>query len=108
MGGDLSDIIKQVNDAGLMFGLWFEPEMINEDSDLYRAHPDWVLKIPGRQPAICRNQLVLDITRQDVQDYIIKAVNNILDNNHIEYVKWDFNRYLTDTYSCTLRQRASG
>ncbi len=108
MGGDLSDIIKQVNDDGLMFGLWFEPEMINEDSDLYRAHPDWALKIPGRAPALCRNQLVLDITRKDVRNYIIKAVNDILDNNHIEYVKWDFNRYLTDAYSALCDKEHQG
>lgn len=108
MGGDLSDVIKQVNDMGLMFGLWFEPEMINEDSDLYRAHPDWALKIPGRAPALCRNQLVLDITRKDVRDYLIKAVNDILDNHHIEYVKWDFNRYLTDVYSALADKEHQG
>ena len=99
MGGDMASVIKQVNDMGLMFGLWFEPEMINEDSDLYRAHPDWALTIPGRAPARGRNQLVLDITREDVRDYLITSVNKILDENNIGYVKWDFNRYLTDVYS---------
>ncbi len=108
MGGELSDVIKRVNDAGLMFGLWFEPEMINEDSDLYRNHPDWVLKIPGRNPALCRNQLVLDITRPDVREYLIKSINDILDNNNIEYVKWDFNRYLTDVYSLLADSRHQG
>ena len=99
MGGDMASVIKQVNEMGLMFGLWFEPEMINEDSDLYRAHPDWALTIPGRAPARGRNQLVLDITRDDVRDYLISSVNKILDENNIGYVKWDFNRYLTDVYS---------
>lgn len=108
MGGELSDFIKRVNDEGLMFGLWFEPEMINEDSELYRAHPEWAMKIPGRDPALCRNQLVLDITRKDVKEYIIKAVNDILDSNHIEYVKWDFNRYLTDVYSALSDKEHQG
>lgn len=99
MGGSMADIIKQVNDMGLSFGLWFEPEMVNEDSDLFRAHPDWVLSIPGRDPGRGRNQLVLDITRDDVRDYIITSVNKILDENNIGYVKWDFNRYLSDVYS---------
>lgn len=108
LGGTLSDVIKEINDMGLMFGLWFEPEMVNEDSDLYRAHPDWALKIPGRAPALGRDQLVLDITRKDVRDHIINAINRILDNNHIEYVKWDFNRYLSDVYSIAADSEHQG
>lgn len=108
LGGSLSEVIREINDMGLMFGLWFEPEMINEDSDLYRAHPDWAIRIPNRAPALGRNQLVLDITRKDVRDYIVNAVNEILDNNNIEYVKWDFNRYLSDVYSTALDAEHQG
>lgn len=108
LGGTLADVIKQINDMGLKFGLWFEPEMINEDSDLYRAHPDWALKIPGRDPALGRGQLVLDITRKDVRDHLVNAVNTILDNHNIEYVKWDFNRYLSDVYSLSVDAEHQG
>ena len=84
---------------GLKFGLWFEPEMVNEDSDLYRAHPDWAIKVPNRVPTPSRNQLVLDLTKVEVQDYIIEAVSKILSNANIEYVKWDMNRNISDFYS---------
>ncbi len=108
MGGSLSDVVRRVNDLGLKFGLWFEPEMINPDSDLYRAHPEWAIAIPNRAPALGRHQLVLDISREDVQDYIIKVVNDVLDGANIEYVKWDFNRVLTDVYSAALPPERQG
>lgn len=108
MGGTLQDLVKRVNDLGLKFGLWFEPEMISEDSDLYRAHPEWAIAIPGRDPKLGRHQLVLDFSREDVQDYIIQTVNDILDSAHIEYVKWDFNRVLTDVYSQALDAKHQG
>ena len=108
LGGNLSDVIGKINNMGLRFGLWFEPEMVNEDSDLYRSHPDWALKIPGRAPALGRNQLVLDITRPEVRDYLVESVNTILDNHNIVYVKWDFNRYLSDVYSVVLDSSRQG
>ncbi len=108
MGGTLSDVVCRINELGLKFGLWFEPEMVSEDSDLYRAHPDWALSIPGRTPALGRHQLVLDISREDVQDYIIRAVNDVLDSANIEYVKWDFNRILSDVYSAVLPAERQG
>ena len=80
----------------MKFGLWFEPEMVNPDSDLYRAHPDWAVHIDERTPIEIRQQLVLDITRPEVRDYIVKAVSDILSTANIEYVKWDMNRQITD------------
>lgn len=108
LGGTLAEVIGKINDVGLKFGLWFEPEMVNEDSDLYRAHPDWVLKIPGRAPAVGRNQLVLDISRSDVRDYLVNAVNSVLDTHNIAYVKWDFNRYLSDVFSAAADSAHQG
>lgn len=92
-------LAQKVHALGMKFGLWFEPEMVNEDSDLYRAHPDWCLRIPGRAPARSRHQLCLDLSRPDVCGYIIKAVNDILDTGTVDYVKWDYNRYVCDVFS---------
>jgi len=108
MGGSLADVVRRVNELGLKFGLWFEPEMVSPDSDLYRAHPDWAIAIPGREPALGRHQLLLDFSREDVQDYIIKVVCDVLDSANIEYVKWDFNRVLTDVYSKLLPENRQG
>ena len=96
---DLCGLADKINKMGMKFGLWFEPEMVNEDSDLYRAHPDWAIKVPGRVPTPSRNQLVLDLSKEEVQDYIIEAVGKILSNANIEYVKWDMNRNISDFYS---------
>lgn len=99
LNGGLGDLITAVNDMGLKFGLWFEPEMINEDSDLYRNHPDWALSIPGRKPIRGRSQLVLDYSRAEVVQYIYDRLCHILDSGNIEYIKWDFNRSISDVYS---------
>ena len=98
----LHELVRQINGLGMKFGIWFEPEMVSEDSDLYRAHPDWVMEIPGRKAVRSRNQLVLDIGRKEVQDYIIRSVNSILDSADIYYVKWDINRAVTDLWSNAL------
>lgn len=98
----MGELAKAVNDRGLLFGLWFEPEAISEDSDLYRAHPDYALKIPGRDPVRSRFQLVLDFSRKEVVDCIWEQMKEILDNAHISYVKWDMNRSLSDLYSKAL------
>ncbi len=104
--GGLSPLIEQVNAMGLKFGIWIEPEMVSEDSDLYRAHPDWAYSAPNRAPMVGRNQLVLDMSRQDVRDYLYDCISELLKNNHIEYVKWDMNRSLSDVYSyCMPRER---
>ena len=89
--GGLEGLGKELNKLGLEFGLWFEPESVNPDSDLYRAHPDWALT-DSLPPIYGRNQLLLDLTRQDVQDYIVENVSHILDSAPITYVKWDMNR----------------
>ncbi|MDC7124959.1 MAG: alpha-galactosidase, partial [Spirochaetales bacterium] len=97
--GGLKHLAKKVNDLGMEFGLWFEPEMVNEDSSLYREHPDWAIKVPGREPSRGRNQLVLNLTKEEVRDYIVENVNGILSSANITYVKWDMNRHMTDVYS---------
>ena len=106
--GGLSKLIGRINALGLRFGLWVEPEMVNEDSDLYRAHPDWALTLPGRQPAMGRNQLVLDLTRDDVVDYLTERLCSILSEHHIEYIKWDMNRNISDAYSRLLPAERQG
>jgi len=88
----LEGLSRHLKDRGLSFGLWFEPESVNPDSDLYRAHPDWALT-DGFQPVLGRNQLLLDLTEPEVQDYIVENVSRILDSTGISYVKWDMNRH---------------
>lgn len=97
--GGLNPIIDRCHERGLKFGLWFEPEMVNPDSDLYRAHPDWAIHAPGHALCEGRNQCVLDLTRPEVRDYIVGAVSDILSNHEIDYVKWDYNRNITEVYS---------
>lgn len=95
----IKGLSEKIHDLGLSFGLWFEPEMVNEDSDLYRAHPEYALKVPGRIPSKGRHQLVLDLNRKEVQEYIIEEVSRILRECRVEYVKWDMNRHMSDVYS---------
>jgi alpha-galactosidase len=95
----LGDLVKQVNKIGMKFGLWLEPEMISPDSDLYDAHPDWCLHVPDRNRSLGRNQLVLDFSRIEVQEAVIKMVTDILAQANISYVKWDMNRNMTEVGS---------
>ena len=95
----LDGLIEKINAMGLRFGLWVEPEMVNEDSDLYRAHPDWAMTAPNRAPMMARNQLVLDLSREEVHEYIFKTLFELLSKYNITYIKWDFNRPLADVYS---------
>ena len=97
--GGLNGLSDMLHDLGLKFGLWFEPEMISPDSDLYRAHPDWCLHVDGRARVEMRNQLILDLSRKEVQDYIIESVSAVLESARIEYVKWDMNRNMTEPFS---------
>ncbi len=92
----IDGLAVKMNEKGLKFGLWFEPEMVNPDSDLYCAHPDWAVHVEEREPALSRHQLVLDLSRDEVCEYVIKVVCDILAHANIEYVKWDMNRQLTD------------
>ena len=103
--GGIKAIANAVNRMGMKFGLWFEPECVNPDSDLYRAHPDWAISIEGRALTLGRNQLVLDLTRPEVREYIVESVDKVLNGANIEYVKWDYNRHISDMYSATLKQQ---
>jgi len=98
----LTHFIKKINKLGLSFGLWFEPEMVNKDSDLYRAHPEYAVSIPGKKESLGRNQLVLDLCNKEVRDYIVTSISKILDESNITYVKWDMNRHISDAYSSSL------
>ena len=106
--GTLSQLAQRINDEGMKFGIWFEPECISEDSDLYRAHPDYALAMPNRAPQVSRNQYVLDFSRQDVVDNIYNQLVKVLDSANISYVKWDFNRHITDLYSAVLPPHKQG
>ena len=103
--GGISHLSRKIHKMGMRFGLWFEPECVNEDSDLYRAHPDWAISVPGRDKSYGRNQLVLDLTRREVRDYIVESVDAVLQSAEIEYVKWDYNRHISDIYSPALRNQ---
>lgn len=108
LGCTLKELAEKIIECGMQFGLWFEPEGISEDSDLYREHPDWAVAIPGRKPVLSRNQLVLDFSRKDVQDYIIRRMSAIFEETPISYVKWDFNRSICDKYSMALDVQGQG
>lgn len=100
--GGLASLVSRVKALGMKFGIWFEPEMISEDSELYRAHPDWCLHVDGREHCNCRNQYVLDMARKEVRDNIFEQMSKILGSADIDYVKWDFNRNLTEVGSAGL------
>lgn len=95
----LQPIIKYINDKGIEFGLWFEGEMVNVDSDLYRAHPDWILQEPGRMPVEGRWQQVLDLTKEGAYNHLLNQVDAVLSENNIAYIKWDHNRHISDPIS---------
>ncbi len=98
----MHSFINSVKEMGLMFGIWYEPEMISPDSEIYRKHPDWCIHCPGRDRSLGRHQLVMDMTRADVRDYLFNIMSDILGNNDIDYIKWDFNRNITEAGSALL------
>jgi alpha-galactosidase len=98
----LGDLARRAGDKGLKFGLWFEPEMVSPDSELYRAHPDWCLHVPSRRRSEGRHQLVLDMGRTEVRRYVVDAVTSVLSSAPIAYVKWDMNRHMTEVGSGSL------
>ncbi|WP_438432789.1 alpha-galactosidase [Gorillibacterium sp. sgz500922] len=104
----LADLGKRINDEGLKFGLWFEPEMVSPDSDLYRAHPDWILHVEGRRRTLARTQSVLDMSRQEVVDYLYGVLSGIFSTVPIGYVKWDMNRSLTEIGSAAAPAERQG
>lgn len=103
--GGLGAFADDIERLGMKFGLWFEPESVNVDSDLYRAHPNWAIKPPVGEASFGRNQLLLDLTRGDVRDYIVESVGRVLDSAKISYVKWDMNRHMSDAYSPLLDEQ---
>ncbi len=108
LGGTLAGLAASLHRQGMKLGLWIEPEMVSENSELYRAHPDWCLRIPGREPARGRYQLVLDMSRDDVVEYLTATLSTLLADNDIDYVKWDMNRPLTDVWSANLPAEQQG
>ncbi len=102
LSGGLHDLVEKIKGMGMRFGIWFEPEMISEDSDLYRKHPDWAIRIPDRAPMRSRYQLVLDMANPEVQEYLFRVMSNVLHSADISYVKWDMNRSISDWYTRTL------
>ncbi len=106
--GGLSHLIQRVNDLGVQFGIWYEPEMISPDSDLYRSHPDWAVCASGREKSLARNQCVLDMTRQDVRDSIFQQMYDVISQNNIAYIKWDCNRNITEAASMQLPPERQG
>jgi len=106
--GGLAPLVERINALGLKFGIWFEPEMISPVSKLFDAHPDWALGTVGRDRSVARSQYVLDMTRPDVRDYLFDTISGVLSSANIEYVKWDFNRNLTEAASATLPPERQG
>lgn len=92
----IKGLAKKINNEGLKFGLWFEPEMVNPDSELYRKHPEWAISVPNIKPSLGRNQLMLDLANDDVCEFVIKSLSDILSTSNVSYVKWDYNRMMTD------------
>ncbi len=106
--GGLDALVARLKAMGMAFGIWIEPEMVNEDSDLYRAHPDWVLNVPGRRPSRGRQQLVLDFSRKEVRDHVYGQIHSVLSSTEVAYVKWDMNRSLTEVWSSALPPERQG
>ena len=104
----IAGIARKINDLGMDFGLWFEPEMVNKDSDLYRAHPDWVLSTPGRGQSVYRNQYVLNFANPAVVDGIFGQMHAILSGANVAYIKWDMNRFITEAFDATRGAERQG
>ena len=106
--GSMREVSARICALGMKFGLWIEPEMVNENSKLYREHPDWAFTIPGKKPVRGRNQLVLDFSRPEVVDYVCDHIFKVLDDAHVSYVKMDMNRSISDVYSAVKGQPSEG
>ena len=108
INGGLKHLVDEVNKLGMKFGIWFEPEMVNPDSELYRAHPDYAVQIKDRSPSLSRNQLILNITKKEVRENIYSQIKAILNSANIEYIKWDMNRQITDVGDVDLPEENKG
>ena len=106
--GGIDGLARKIEAEGLKFGLWIEPEMMNRDSDLFRAHEDWLLRAPGRSMTHCRNEFALDLGRQEVVDYLFDMLSGLIGGSHISYIKWDMNRSITEAYSAALPPERQG
>lgn len=106
--GGIAGLAQKIDDMGMKFGLWFEPEMVNKDSNLYREHPDWILSTPGRHISHGRNQYILDFSRAEVVDAIYGQMEKILEDAPISYIKWDMNRCMSEVYSHTASAADQG
>lgn len=106
--GGLPKLVERINGLGMKFGLWIEPEMVSEDSELYRNHPDWILRIPERRMNRSRSQLNLDITRKEVRDYVMQKIFAVLDSCKVDYIKWDMNRSVDNVFSSALPAERQG
>lgn len=104
----LKGLSKKVKAQGIKFGIWVEPEMVNENSDLYRTHPEWAVRIPGKEHSVGRNQMLLDLSNPEVVDYLIAAMCHVFEESAADYVKWDMNRNFTDIYSRNLPKERQG
>ena len=104
----IKGLADKIDSLGMKFGLWFEPEAINKDSELYRKHPDWIISTPGRRASASRNQYVLDFSRKEVVDYIFSMMEDVLSSAKISYIKWDMNRYITECYSLGMDEKNQG
>lgn len=108
LGCSLRELVEEIKKLGLKFGIWIEPEMVSEDSDLYRAHPEWALTIPGRQPGRGRNQLALDLSNREVLEYLKECIDRVMQSADISYIKWDINRSIDNIYSNANPQLSKG
>ncbi len=104
----LAGLSGKIKEMGLQFGIWVEPEMVSEDSELFRAHPDWAVRIPGKAHAVGRNQMLLDLTKDEVQQYLIESMTDVFSRSKADYVKWDMNRHVSDYYSTNLAADCQG
>ncbi|MBI9009527.1 MAG: alpha-galactosidase [Tenericutes bacterium] len=104
----INKLAEKINKIGMDFGIWVEPEMVNMDSDLYRAHPEWAIKHDNRKPSFGRNQLILDLTKAEVKDYLVKVLSDLIESANIKYIKWDMNRSFSDIYSNSLDSANQG
>jgi alpha-galactosidase len=104
----IGGLSKRINDMGMLFGLWFEPEMVNKDSNLYRTHPNWVLATPGRRMSHGRNQYVLNFANPNVVDNIYEQMHAVLSSANVSYIKWDMNRYITEAFDATRSAEHQG
>ena len=106
-GDSLQRLSGAVHDLGMQFGLWVEPEMVNQDSDLFRAHPEWIYRWPTREPTVARHQLMIDFSRADVQNWAIHTLDSLVDDNQLDYLKWDMNRPLAEPNSISIKDGGS-